>query len=116
LSYNRLQQTAARVKASSFSMYYMAKYIILFLNIHLQPGLEFHSKFVLVDGDLFNQPSDKLFVIFGNVGGAVLLEMCSCLQYVFSVPHGLRFQAAASAFGHEGGESHRQHYHNPRWK
>lgn len=35
-------------------------------------GLEFHGKFILVDGDLFNHPPDQLRVIFGNGGG------CSC--------------------------------------
>ncbi len=44
----------------------------LFINIHRNAGLEFHSKIVLVDGDLLNQPPGKLFVVFGEGGGLLL--------------------------------------------
>ena len=48
----------------------------LFLHIHRHAGLKFHSEFILVDADLFNKPSDKLLVIFG--------EGCfSCIQNYF---------------------------------
>lgn len=39
----------------------------LSLNINVNAGLEFNSEFVLVDGDLFNQPPDKLFIEFSSI-------------------------------------------------
>ena len=47
-------------------------YMELLLNIHRHAGLEFHGEFILVDGNLFNQPSDKLLIVFGEGGGLLL--------------------------------------------
>lgn len=41
----------------------------LFIHIHSHAGLKFHGEFVLIDSDLFNQPQDKLLVLFGESGG-----------------------------------------------
>ena len=49
---------------------------------HRYAELEFHGEFVLVDGDLFNQPSDKLLIVFGNDGG-LLLEKCTHIENPF---------------------------------
>lgn len=38
-------------------------------HIHRHAGFEFHGEFILVDGNLFNQPSDKLPIVFGEGGG-----------------------------------------------
>ena len=43
-------------------------FLDLFTNIYCDGRLEFHCEFVFVDGDFFNQPPDKLFVVFGNGG------------------------------------------------
>ena len=44
-------------------------YARLFYNINTQTGLKFHGEFILVDGDLFNQPADKGLVVFLDGGG-----------------------------------------------
>ena len=44
-------------------------FLTLFINIHRHAGLEFHGEFVLEDGDFFNQPPDKLLIVFGEGGG-----------------------------------------------
>ena len=41
-------------------------------HIHRHAGFEFHGEFILVDGNLFNQPSDKLLVVLGEGGGLLL--------------------------------------------
>mgnify|MGYP007130877162 CR=1 FL=1 len=56
---------------------------ILCFHVHRHAGLKFHSEFVLVDGDLFNQPPDKLLVVFGN-GGGLLLEKCAHIGNPFT--------------------------------
>lgn len=35
-------------------------------HIHRHAGFEFHNEFILKDSDLFNQPTDKLLIKFGN--------------------------------------------------
>ena len=41
----------------------------LLINIHRHAGLEFHNKFILIDADFFDQPADKLLVVFSEGGG-----------------------------------------------
>jgi len=36
----------------------------LFVHIHCHAGLEFHVKFILITGDLFNQPLDSALHFF----------------------------------------------------
>ncbi len=43
-------------------------YMRLSLNINANTGLEFYCKFVLIDGEFFNQPLDKCLAIFGQSG------------------------------------------------
>ena len=47
-------------------------FFALFFHINRQARFKFHGKFVLIDDDLFNQPPDKLFIIFGKSGGLFL--------------------------------------------
>jgi predicted nucleotidyltransferase len=44
----------------------------LFIHIHHYAGHEFHGEFILIDGELFNQPPDKRLVVFGD-GGELFL-------------------------------------------
>jgi hypothetical protein len=41
-------------------------FIGLFIYFNADTRFEFHSEFVFVDCDFFNQPPDKLLVIFSN--------------------------------------------------
>jgi len=47
---------------------------LLFLSFNLNANAEFkfHSKFVIKDSDLFNEPSDKRLIVFGQ-GGRLFL-------------------------------------------
>lgn len=40
--------------------------VVLFIHIYRHAGLEFQGEFTFVNGDLFNQPPDKLFVVIGK--------------------------------------------------
>ena len=55
----------------------------LLINIHRHAGLEFNSEFVLVYGDLFNQSSDKLLIIFDESGGLLLYECAHISHALF---------------------------------
>ncbi|WP_162297123.1 hypothetical protein [Sporolactobacillus pectinivorans] len=46
----------------------------LFIYIHRHAGFKFHGEFILVDGDLFNQPADKRLVVFRQSGGLLPKE------------------------------------------
>jgi hypothetical protein len=35
-------------------------------HIHRHAGLEFHSEFVLKDGDIFNQPPDQRLIVLSD--------------------------------------------------
>jgi len=49
-------------------------FLSLFINIHRHAGLEFYRESVLVDSDIFNQPSDQLLIIFCHNGGLLPQE------------------------------------------
>ena len=43
-------------------------------HIHRHAGFEFHGEFILVDGNLFNQPPDKRLVVCCQGGGLLPQE------------------------------------------
>jgi hypothetical protein len=48
--------------------------MFLFFHIHRHARLKIHGEFALVYGDFFNQPSDKLLIVFGYGGGLLPKE------------------------------------------
>ena len=42
--------------------------LLLFVYIDAYAGLEFHGKFILIDGDFLNQPFDQSLVKFSEFG------------------------------------------------
>ena len=48
----------------------------LFDYLNIDAGLKFHSEFVLIDSDLFNQPPKQGFVILDQ-GNWLLLQKCA---------------------------------------
>jgi len=71
----------------------------LSLNIHRHAGIEFNGEFVLVDGDVFNQPTNQRFVVFSQGGGLFLQEGAHVGDVLFLLVTSGVFQMKLLLFG-----------------
>lgn len=55
----------------------------LFIYINRNSELEFNDEFIIIDGNLFNQPSDKRLVVFVQ-DSRLLPQECVYISYLFS--------------------------------